>query len=87
MRASERRQHLLEWFYADEERSGWTARQIAEAAYYWKQERVPHLTADLYKDNGYADYADICASDLKKLAAEGHVVRGEGVPARWWHAS
>jgi hypothetical protein len=88
MTVSERRAALLEWFYADEERSGMTSSRIADTAAYWGSgtgiEPVPTRTP-LYPAKGDERYSrayrDLCA-----LARDGQIIRGVGRPARWWYA-
>jgi hypothetical protein len=84
MTVAERRAALLEWFYADEERNGWTTTQIAMQAtrraldwpgraWIYKQEdgRLRHRA---YRD-------------LKALERGGHVTRGQtSGKATWWYA-
>lgn len=84
MTPAERRAALLDWLYADEERSGYGT------AGFWKlatQAPRPGLTFDkatLYPDDLYGRdraYRDLCA-----LARDGQITRGQhGGKATWWY--
>lgn len=79
MTVAERRQALLEWFYADEERSGWTTSRIETWAIAWRG------------DLGYALYSvrgrHKAYRDLKALERDGQITRGQtSGKATWWYA-
>lgn len=91
MSASERRRALLEWFYADQERSGMTTTQAAEEARYIgtvEDERTGSLIypGSLKARSQRSSAIAQCFADFKAHADEDQVVRGEGRPATWWYA-
>lgn len=89
MTVAERRQALLEWFYADEERNGWTTSQIHMQATWW---RGPIMGAPrwLYPSLGRLDRRkgrDRVYRDLKALERDGQITRGQtSGKATWWYA-
>jgi hypothetical protein len=86
MTPAERRAALLEWFYADEERSGMGTADIGFAATRWPEPGLTFDQAELYPTNE-AGWFDRCARDLRALARDGQITRGQtGGKATWWYA-
>lgn len=91
MTVAERRQALLEWFYADEERNGLGTRAITTQAS-WSTEATDITTGVrsfgrwwLYSTKRRA--RDRCLRDLKALERNGDITRGQtGGKATWWYA-
>jgi hypothetical protein len=90
MTVAERRQALLEWFYADEERSGWGTVEIASQARFRgtaSDERTGSLIyAVPFWTSPWIDRHS-AFRDLKALERDGHITRGQtGGKATWWYA-
>ena len=85
MTPAERRAALLEWFYADEERSGMTTGEIAR-----KATRLPAagaFVADAWLYPPSAGMYNRAYSDLCAHAGDSQIKRGQhGGKATWWHA-
>lgn len=86
MTVEERRQALLEWFYADEERSGMGTLRIMQLATY-------RPTAGMTFGRFTWIYPverssrDRCFRDLKALERRGDITRGQSNGrATWWYA-
>lgn len=84
MTVRERRAALLEWFYADEERAGMTAHEIRYEAMWRPLTGTSWRYVYNVREVG-DDPQGRCLEDLKALARDGQVKRGEGRPARWWY--
>lgn len=84
MTVAERRQALLEWFYAEEERSGMGTTEIALQATLLPTSNVTTYRAWLYPPEVARDRA---FRDLKALEHDGHITRGQTHgKATWWYA-
>lgn len=86
MTPAERRAALLEWLYADEERSGMNTGQIVAQATQLPQSGGLLAEAWLYTFGPEEDVYSRAYRDLCALARDGQITRGQhGGKATWWY--